>query len=132
MATDKEYARRHTKAAAVSRMFLTCTRAMSRAYPHQKNVGQLLPDLLVIMAIRVNDQRRRCKPISISQIARVTGLPRTNVRRILPLLLKVGVIDKSDDGYVGDTAFLRKRIKARYFQAILKAVERCARELRGA
>ena len=126
--TDHVYARRHSKAAAISRMFLTCCRAMATAYPHQKNVGQLLPDLLVIMAIRVNDERKR-KPITQSQIARVTGLPRSNVRRILPVLLDVGVIDESGEGYTGNVNFLTKRIKARYFQAVLKAVQRCAREL---
>lgn len=125
---DKSFARRHSKAAAISRMFLTLSRIFANTYPHNKNVGHLLPEILVIMAIRINDERKR-KPISQAQIARVTDIPRSNVRRIMPSLVKVGVIDRQDGGYVGNVAFLRKRIKAHYFQRVLAVVRRCAREL---
>ncbi|MBR0753472.1 helix-turn-helix domain-containing protein [Bradyrhizobium jicamae] len=125
---DKAYARRHSKAAAISRMFLTLSRIMSRTYPHQKNVGQLLPEILIIMACRVNDERKR-PPASFSQIARITGMPRTNVRRLMPSLIAAGVLEKSGSGYIGSPAYIRSRINARYFRRVLIAVQRCAREL---
>jgi hypothetical protein len=120
---------RHRASAVVSKMMLICCRSLMTGYTgRRKNIGKVFPEIMVAMAIRVNDDRRR-KPISNNRIARVTGLPRANVQRCLKPLIEHGMIEKSGLGYVGSDGYLEARLRARYFKRVIATIDIAAREL---
>jgi predicted transcriptional regulator len=121
---------RHQASAVVSRMMLICCRAMLVGYSRGKNIAAVFPEMLVVMAIRSNDDRSS-RPISISGIARLTGLPRANVQRSLALLVQHRVVKRSGNGYIGDDSYLEARLHAPYFKRIVRAIRAASRELQG-
>ena len=122
-------ARRHA-AAVASKMLLICCSAMLDGYSRQKKIAAVLPEMLVIMAIRVNEDEGG-PPISVSRIATSIGMPRANVRRSLAHLIKHGVIEQSGKGYIGADAYLEARLRAPYFLRLIAAIRDAARELDG-
>jgi predicted transcriptional regulator len=125
-----EFAARRRASTTVSKMMLICCRNLVRAY-RPGNIATVFPELLVSMAVRVNDQRRGNKPISIIAIARITGMPRANVQRFLKHLVRHGVVEKRDGGYVSCDDYLRQRLGARYFVHIIRAIRATEKDLRG-
>lgn len=119
---------RHSASAAVSRMFFTVLKAALGTFP-ETNISAGLPDLLIAMAVRLNDFDRQ-PPISLSHIARMTGMPRATVRRNVEKLLERGVVVRSDDGIIGSDAYLLERIDADYFKAVVRAIRCCANVLK--
>lgn len=115
----------------VSKLMLICSAALVEGYVRKDDhIAGLYPEILVAMAIRVNDSKRGCKPMSILAIAKATRMPRTNVRRFLVLLVENQVVAKSGNGYVGHDGFLRDRINARYFKRMKFAICAAADALR--
>lgn len=123
-----ELEKRHHASAVIARMLLTCCRAMLQGYDRQKNIAAVLPELLVAMAIRINDDEGK-PPISINAIAANTGLPRTDVRRWLVPLIRQGVIVKSGGGYIDNDAYMQERADAPYFKQIVAAIREAAEAL---
>ena len=64
---------RHHAAAMVGRMLLILSRSMLVGYSRGGNIAAVFPELLVVAAIRANDDRRK-PPISINRISKLTGL----------------------------------------------------------
>ena len=119
---------RRRAAAIASRMFLACCRSFLVGYNRRKNIARVLPEMLLIMAIRENDVRGR-PPISANKIAKKTGVPRANVRRGLTYLIKHGIIEVEGKGYVGVDSFLEERLRAPYFQHVIAAIRAAAHML---
>jgi predicted Rossmann fold nucleotide-binding protein DprA/Smf involved in DNA uptake len=116
---------RQRAAAVVSRMLLICCRSMRKSYDRQGNIAAVFPEMLVILAIRINDNRHR-PPISAKKIAKVTALPRANVQRWLSILIDQGVVVRSETGYIGDPNYLEVRVSAHYFERLIRAIRSAA------
>lgn len=96
----------------------------------RKHLGAVFEELLVALAIRVNDDFG-APPITASDIARHLGVPRSNVRRCLDLLIDEGVIRKEGEhGYRGELDWLAARIDAGYFRKIHDAIIIAADQLK--
>ena len=121
---------RHHASAVVAQLVLIICRGMLRGYSGRgKNIAAVFPDLLTVMAIRVNDDRRM-RPTTPTKIAKATGLPRETVRRALLHLCKHGVIVKiGASGYIGNDAYMQARKDADYYRHIVNAIIAAAREL---
>ena len=120
---------RHHAAAIVSQMLLICFREMLGGYNRQgKNVAAILPEILTIMAIKVNDDLHQ-PPMSANEIAKAINLPRVNVQRGIAELIAQGVIEKRERGYVATDDYMMPRMDAPYFQRIVSAIRSAAREL---
>jgi CRP-like cAMP-binding protein len=123
-----ELAARHRASSVVSRMLLICCRSAHKGYNRNKNLAVVFPEMLVIMAIRSNDQRERM-PLSANAIAKATGLPRANVQRWLPEMVAAGVIERRGRGYIGCDDYMQARLHAQYFRRIVRAIRAAARAL---
>ena len=108
-------------------MYLRTLQAMMGDFA-LNNIGATLPELLIAMVIRLNDYQRK-PPVSISEIARITGISRRTVRRHAERLLGRGVVIRKDDGILGNDAYLEERIDAAYFREIVEAIRDAAKEL---
>ena len=122
---------RHRASTVVCQMLLICNHAMLEAYNRDgsRNISVVYPEILTAIAIRVAEGHRRA-PISISRLAKTTGLSRRTVARAIAHLVKHGVIEKSGDGYIGSESWLQARLRARYFKRMVKAIKAAAQELR--
>lgn len=121
---------RHHASAVVAKMALILCRLMLRGYTRKnKNIGSILPELLVVCAIKINDDRNR-PPLSANSIAKRVGMPRANVRRALDQLVKAGVTKRVPGGYVNDDDYLRARKDAAYFKRIVLVICAAASELK--
>jgi hypothetical protein len=126
-----ELEKRHRASAVVSKLMLICCHSMLEGYDKGgRNIAACHPEMMVIMAIRINDDRR-CPPISANRIAKVIRLPRQNVDRWLATLIKHRVIKKSGNGYIGDDTYIGDRLRARYFLRMVRAIRAAARALEG-
>ena len=119
---------RHHAAAMVGRMLLILSRSMLVGYSRGSNIAAVFPELLVVAAIRANDDRRK-PPISINRISKLTGLPRANIRRAIAQLIKHGVIEKSGGGHIGVDGYMQPHTGACYFKHMVAAIRATAREL---
>ena len=120
-------AARHRASASVARMMLVCFRAMTGDFA-AKNIAAMMPELLIAMVVRVNDESG-LMPISISSIARLTGIPRRSVTRRIERLIQRGVVLQKDGGITGNDGYLKARIDAAYFRMVVEAIRNAAREL---
>src|SRR4051794_474508 len=118
---------RHRASAIVARMYLRTLQAMMGDFA-LNNISATLPELLIAMVIRLNDHQQKT-PVSISEIARITGISRRTVRRHAERLLARGVVIRKDDGIVGNDAYLEQRVDAAYFKEIVQAIRDAAKEL---
>jgi DNA-binding transcriptional ArsR family regulator len=118
---------RHRASAIVARMYLRTLQAMMGDFA-LNNISATLPELLVAMVIRLNDYQQK-PPVSISEIARITGISRRTVRRHTERLLGRGVVIRKDDGILGNDAYLEQRVDAAYFREIVAAIRDAAKEL---
>ncbi|WP_312015620.1 helix-turn-helix domain-containing protein [Bradyrhizobium liaoningense] len=122
-------AKRHKQSAIISRLTVTCFMAMRSGYA-RKHLGAVFEEILVALATRINDDFG-APPISASDISRHLGLPRSNVRRCLEVLIDEGVIRKEGEhGYRGELDWLAARIDAEYFLKIRDAIVAAADELK--
>jgi IclR helix-turn-helix domain len=127
--SDAALAKRHKQSATIARLTVACFVAMRSGYP-RKHIGAVFEELLVALAIRINDDLGM-PPLTASDIAKHLGLPRSNVRRCLDALISEGVIRKeADGGYRGELDWLASRIDAEYFLKIRDAVITAADELK--
>jgi hypothetical protein len=124
---------RHEASAILAQMLLIITRSLLEGYNRNKNVAAVWPEMMVLMAILLNDARH-CKqvPISANRIAKGTGLPRQSVDRWLVQLIKHHVVKQGikTKGYVTDDSFLQARLNARYFKRIVRAIHAAANLLK--
>jgi IclR helix-turn-helix domain len=127
--SDAALAKRHKQSAIIARLTVACFVAMRSGYP-RKHIGAVFEELLVALAIRINDDLGMPPPTA-SDIAKHLGLPRSIVRRCLDALISEGVIRKeADGGYRGELDWLASRIDAEYFLKIRDAVITAADELK--
>ena len=127
--SDAALANRHKQSAIIGRLTVACFVAMRSGYA-RKHLGAVFEELLVGLAIRINDDLGM-SPLTASDIAKHLGLPRSNVRRCLDALIEEGVIRKDDEcGYRGELDWLASRIDAEYFIKIRDAIITAADELK--
>lgn len=113
-----ELERRHTASALLSKMLLLVVRLMDIGHRRNRNLAAHLAEMMVIMTIRVNDERGK-PPLSENKLSKMTGLSRETVGRWLVPLTRHRVVKKVGKwGHVGDDAYLEKRIDALYFRRI--------------
>jgi predicted transcriptional regulator len=126
---NQGFEERRRASVTVSKMLLILSRLMVIGYVRPLNIAAIYPEILVLMAIRVNDARHR-KPMTAHRISKVTGMPRENVRRFLKILIKHEAVIRSGIGYVGHDGFLQKRVGARYFKHMVSAIHAASRALK--
>jgi IclR helix-turn-helix domain len=127
--SDAALAKRHKQSAIVGRLLVACFVAMRSGYP-RKHLGAVFEELLVAMMIRVSDDLG-ASPRTASDISKYLGLPRSNVRRCLELLISEGVVRKvNEHGHKGELDWLASRIDAEYFLRIRDAIIAAADELK--
>jgi predicted transcriptional regulator len=70
-------------------------------------------------------------PRTASDISKYLGLPRSNVRRCLDVLISEGVVRKvNEHGHTGELDWLASRIDAEYFRRIEDAIVVAADQLK--
>ena len=108
--SDAALAKRHKQSAIVGRLTVACFVAMRSGYA-RKHLGAVFEELLVALAIRINDDLGM-PPLTASDIAKHLGVPRSNVRRCLDVLIGEGVVRKNGErGYRGELDWLAARIE---------------------
>src|SRR5262245_15662114 len=119
--SDAALTKRQKQSAVVGRLLVACFMAMRSGYP-RKHLGAVFEELLVAMMIRVSDELG-APPRTASDISRYLGLPRSNVRRCLDVLIGEGVVRKvSEHGHTGELDWLASRVDAEYFLKIRDAI----------
>jgi predicted transcriptional regulator len=118
---------RHRASATVARMTLTIFKGMASDFG-RKNIASTVPELLVAMVIRLNDYDG-LPPLSISELTRLTGIPRQTVRRIIERLVRRGVVNRTRGGITGNDDYLQERLRADFFLQIVAAIRTAADEL---
>ena len=127
--SDAALAKRHKQSAIIGRLTVACFVALRSGYA-RKHLGAVFEELLVGLAIRINDDLG-ARPLTASDISRHLGLPRSNVRRCLDVLVGEGVLRKeAEGGYRGQLDWLASRIDAEYFLRIRDAIVIAADELK--
>jgi hypothetical protein len=127
--SDAALHRRHKQSAIVARLTVACFVAMRSGYA-RKHIGAVFEELLIALAIRINDDLAM-QPLTASGISKYFGLPRSNVRRCLGVLIDEGVVRKEGErGYRGEREWLASRIDADYFLKIRDAIITAADELK--
>ena len=127
--SDAALAKRHKQSAIVGRLLVECFVAMRSGYA-RKHVGAVFEELLVAMMIRMSDEVG-APPRTASDISRYLGLPRSNVRRCLDVLISEGVVRKvNDNGHTGELDWLASRIDAAYFLRIRDVIIATADQLK--
>ncbi|MBR0879083.1 hypothetical protein ACVMGC_004745 [Bradyrhizobium barranii subsp. barranii] len=108
----------------LSRMLLVNFRAMHRAYEAggEQNIDKVFPEMLIGMAVLVKTYRKMA-PCSASALSRMTGLPRSTVRRRSDRMVELGVLRKTDgEGYTFHESFITGRSDRRNLNRVRKAV----------
>jgi IclR helix-turn-helix domain len=127
--SDAALAKRQKQSAVVGRLLVACFVAMRSGYP-RKHLGAVFEELLIAMMIRVSDDLG-APPRTASDISKYLGLPRSNVRRCLDVLISEGVVRKvNEHGHTGELDWLASRIDAEYFVRIHDAIIAAADELK--
>jgi IclR helix-turn-helix domain len=127
--SDAALAKRQKQSAVVGRLLVKCFVAMRSGYP-RKHLGAVFEELLIAMMIRVSDDLG-APPRTASDISKYLGLPRSNVRRCLDVLISEGVVRKvNEHGHTGELDWLASRIDAEYFVRIHDAIIAAADELK--
>jgi hypothetical protein len=127
--SDAALAKRHKQSAIIARLTVTCFVAMRSGYG-RKHLGAVFEELLVGLAIRISDDLGM-PPLTASDISRHLGLPRSNVRRCLDVLVGEGVLRKeAEGGYRGQLDWLASRVDAEYFLKIRDAIVAAADQLK--
>ena len=127
--SDAALAKRHKQSAIVGRLTVACFVAMRSGYA-RKHLGAVFEELLVAMMIRVSDDLG-APPRTASDISKYLGLPRSNVRRCLDVLVSEGVVRRvNEHGHTGELDWLASRIDAEYFVRIHDAIIAAVDELK--
>lgn len=127
--SDAALAKRQKQSAVVGRLLVACFVAMRSGYP-RKHLGAVFEELLTAMMIRVSDDLG-APPRTASDISKYLGLPRSNVRRCLDVLVSEGVVRRvNEHGHTGELDWLASRIDAEYFVRIHDAIITAADELK--
>jgi IclR helix-turn-helix domain len=127
--SDPALAKRQKQSAVVGRLLVACFVAMRSGYP-RKHLGAVFEELLIAMMIRVSDDLG-APPRTAPDISKYLGLPRSNVRRCLDVLISEGVVRKvNEHGHTGELDWLTSRSDAEYFVRIHDAIIAAADELK--
>ena len=127
--SDAALGKRHKQSAIIARLTVACFMALRSGYA-RKHLGAVFEEVLVGLAIRINDDLG-ARPLTASDISRILGLPRSNVRRCLDALAGEGVLRReAEGGYRGQLDWLASRIDAEYFLKIRDAIVIAADELK--
>src|SRR5215813_14779960 len=119
--SEAALAKRRKQSAIVGRLLVACFVAMRSGYA-RKHLGAVFEELLIAMMIRMSDELG-APPRTASDITRYLGLPRSNVRRCLDVLISEGVVRKvNEHGHKGELDWLASRIDAEYFLKIHDAI----------
>lgn len=116
-------AKRQKQSVIVARMLLTCLKASHKNF-HTKHLGAMFEPYLVAMAV-VQSER----PMTIAEIAKELGMPRSNTLRGVRELLRFGAFLKAGRKYVISPDYLAARAEADYFLTMLEAIGVASREL---
>jgi DNA-binding MarR family transcriptional regulator len=116
------------QAAIVSTMMLAVARAMHGDY-RRKHVGAVWEELLTAFVLWQADTVT--DPMSVAEIAKVLGIPRSNVKRALDALIddNHGLARKTGQRYCRNVDFVSVRPNSRHFTDIRVSVIRAGREL---
>lgn len=114
------------QATIVSTMMLAVTRAMQGEY-RRKHVGARWEELLVAFVLWQADTT--LKPMTIADIAKSLGIPRSNVSRAILELVDQGLICRIERRYGRDVGFISGRPNSRHFRDIREAIIRAGSDL---
>lgn len=119
---------RHRASVAISKMALVIAQAAVENFT-EESITAAVPPLLVAMAVRM--QEGEGKPhVSISEVARLTGVSRQTVRRLAEGLVAKGVLIRHFDGLISSDVFLQQ-IDPAYFRGVVTAIREAAKALEG-
>ncbi|MBO4221997.1 helix-turn-helix domain-containing protein [Bradyrhizobium neotropicale] len=115
----------------LSRMLLVNFRCMHRAYEGggEQNIDKVFPEMLIGMAVLVKTYRKMA-PCSARSLSRITGLPRSTVRRRSDRMVELGVLHKTEgEGYSFQEKFITGRTDKTNLLRVRKSVLIAARVL---
>jgi hypothetical protein len=118
---------RRAQAAIVARLWVTICLAFAREY-RRKHIGAIFTDILVGMLIRQNDDDGK-PPLSISCIAKILNMPRSNVKRATDALMSQGVIISHEGAFTENEAFIAGRLDSNCAATIIGAILKAADDL---
>lgn len=126
---------RMQQAAIISRLMLFLLHTAKRSYRSGENVGAVIAEIMVGMAILVDQQDER-GPADINRIMRATGLPRNTIRRALKSVIEHGGVVKVDgDGingtnrYATNVDFIEQRVDASFWRRYNRGICFTSRKL---
>lgn len=124
--TDKEVERLLQQATIVSTMMLALSRGFHGDY-NNKHVGAVWEELLCAFVLWHRDTVSH--PMTISQIAKLLGIPPSNAKRAIKALCAAGLVCTVKRRYARDVRFIRDRPHSPFFVEIRLAVLTAGREL---
>jgi DNA-binding MarR family transcriptional regulator len=120
-------AARRKQGAIVARLLVVISTTLAREY-RRKHVGAVFGEILVAMAIRQNDYESG-KPLTISCIAKILNMPRSNVKRATTILMARGVIVENNGTFTENPAFVAGRMDTECARTIIAAILKAAADL---
>ena len=114
------------QATIVSTMMLAVARGFHGDY-RRKHVGAVWEELMVSFVLWAEDTTQN--PLTILGIAKILGIPTTNVSRAVAILVGQGLVCKIKRGYGRDVSFISARPNSRFFIEIRQAVMTAGAEL---
>jgi hypothetical protein len=125
---SRALARRRRQSAIVSEMTITIFGAMNRAFARRKNFSGTFEKVLVAMAISRNDDAGGA-PLNVASIVKILNIPRSNAKRATDDLIREGAIRREGAGFTLDLTYMKQRIDADYFKAMMAAIKKAAADL---
>jgi hypothetical protein len=122
--------RRLRQSLIFARMLLMIAKAISRDYHRDGNhIGVLFGEVLIGTAVYVRTYHRPARPVTLMAIERMTGIPRTTVRRHATVMVRDGILTRSNDGYLFNLDYMTRKQNPSAMRHAINAVIRAAREL---
>ena len=114
------------QATIVSTMMLALARGFQGDY-RRKHVGAVWEELLVAFVLWQADTV--AQPMTVAEISRYLGIPRSNVARAMGALIEQGLACRVKRRYGRNVAFISVRPTSRFFREIREAVIKAGTEL---
>ena len=128
MRTPELLARR-LASAAVAEMMLDCFIALLDGYENGEVI--MRPEYFVAMVILEAEEILMLPPINKTDIAKRLRTSRQNVSNWIVPLIKRGIIEEADRGYIMSDEFFIKRHRAPYHRRMIQAIRLCTAKLDG-
>jgi hypothetical protein len=113
----------------LGRVFLAYCRSITRDYhPENRKIDAVLGEAIVGIVVLVKTYRRPA-PVSDRAVEKLTGIPRSNVRRYASQMVEQGILTKHRGGFMFNPDYIPKRQDRRALKYVRDAVLRAAREL---